>query len=119
MPAVEPSILLLGRRQEVLDVLVEELHRGGRRVVASTPLPQEELATLLDHAAVDLVLMGGGLPDTQRDELAARIGRLSPGLQVERIQRGPGASPAQMIPFVHEQAVRWKVARVLGSKPQK
>lgn len=104
---MEPRILLVGRQQSTLDVLVEELKRYGREIVATN---QPELIQLwLREDLIDFVVVGGGLDDSRRIEIEPLVKSTSPETTVHLLPRMPGASPASVIPFVNELAVLFKV----------
>lgn len=112
---MEPRILLIGRNQSTLDVLIDELKRYGRDVAGTTH--HETLVQWVDEKRLDFVVIGGGLDDTARAEVVALIQSASPGLPVHLLPRTPGSSPASVIPFVNEHAVLFKVHAAAAGPP--
>lgn len=104
---MEPRILLTGRQQSTLDVLVEELKRYGRDVVGTRELPRIE--SILGLGEIDFVVIGGGLDDATRSEMETFIKSISPSIPVHLVPRTPTANPASVIPFVNELAVLFKI----------
>ncbi|MFD6388628.1 hypothetical protein ACWF9G_07020 [Nocardia sp. NPDC055029] len=111
----EPRILLIGRRQSTLDVLAEELRRFGRDVMATNDRAIVE-ATVTD-GSVDLVVIGGGLDDPDRNAMRDFVLELRPNLPVHMVPRQANASPATVIPFTNEQVVLYKVHAAAASDP--
>lgn len=112
---MEPQILMIGRKQEVIDILIEELQRLGRNVMGSND--KTIIETMIQEKSIDLVVVGAGLPDEVRKDMKDFLLILQPNLSVHLIERSEKSSPYQLIEFTHQKAVEWKVAQKLGKKP--
>ena len=111
---MEPKILIIGRKQEVIDILLEELEHYGRHVVGTNS--ERIISQYIRSGRIDLVVMGAGLDDESRDRLKSQIHSINPDLAVTMIERSPEGSPHKMIAFVNEQALNFKIERALGDE---
>lgn len=111
---MEPKILLIGRRQEVLDVLVDELKKFGRDVAGASE--QEKIEQLLRSQQFDFVIIGPGLPDHQRDYLTSFIQTIAPDLLVHLIERKMKNKTYKLITFTNNKAIEFKIEKKLGEK---
>ena len=111
---MEPQILLIGRLQSTLDILVEELTRYGRNVIGSND--RGHIARLLSDAGIDFVVIGGGLDDASRSDMEQFVRSVSPSVPVHLVPRTPTANPASVIPFVNEHSVLFKVNAAANEK---
>ena len=109
---MEPRILLMGRLQSTVDVLVEELARAGRSVTGTTSVEAAQAA--LGAGEVDLVVIGPGLHDEARDLMVTALEATDVTVPVHSAPHSPAASPARSIQFTHDLAVEWKVRRAMG-----
>jgi DNA-binding NtrC family response regulator len=110
---MEPRILVIGRLQSTLDVLVEEWERYGRNVIASNS--KERIREIIEKDTVDFVVIGGGLPDDKRDEMVKFIAAIDPSLDVYPIPRTEEAQGAySFIPFLNNEAIMFKVRRAMN-----
>ncbi|GHD05500.1 hypothetical protein [Zhihengliuella salsuginis] len=107
----EPRLLLIGKRQSTLDVLAEELRRFGRDVVATND--RALIRQTLTAGEADLVVIGGGLSDPEREAVRDLVLATSPDIPLHLSPRTEGASPATLIPFANEQIVLFKVRSAL------
>lgn len=105
---MEPRILAIGRLQSTLDVLVEEWERYGRDVIASNS--KERIKAIIETDSIDFVVIGGGLPDEKREEMAEFIAAIDPRLDVHAIPRTEEDQGAySFIPFLNNLAIMFKV----------
>ncbi|MFQ5708184.1 MAG: hypothetical protein ACE5HO_12075 [bacterium] len=111
---MEPKILMIGRTQKVIDILLTELRKFGRDVIGTDS--KETVEDILRNQPTDLVVMGAGLPEQVREEMTAFIHSIKPGLPVHLIQRTKDGGPSKMIPFTNEKAVEFKIEKTLGNK---
>jgi len=111
----EPKILIVGRVPAVIHILVDEAARSGRQVwgCAASDGPVD----VVREREIDVVIMGAGLPDETRHALAADVAALPRPVDVRMIVRTADGGPAKLLAFLHEHAVAWKVAQVLGPRP--
>lgn len=112
---MEPKILIIGRRQAVLDVLTEELNMFGRDVRGAED--RSVITSILQNEHVNLVIIGAGLTDETREEVAAYVSQIRPDVAIYLIQRQATSSPYDMIEFTNRKAVEWKVAQKVGKRP--
>lgn len=103
----EPRLLLIGKRQSTLDVLVEELRRSGRDVVATND--RALIRRTLVEGQADLVVIGGGLDEPARSEMRDYVLGISPDIPLHLAPRGEGTSPVTALAFANEQVVLYKV----------
>ncbi len=74
---MEPKILLVGRLQTTLDVLSVELKRMGRQVLATN-----EIIEILKNAEADLVVIGAGIPEAEREEMIEEMRKANPQIPI-------------------------------------
>lgn len=108
---MEPQILMLGRKLEVMEILASELEKFDRKVFYAND--ESLIEKHLNTHAIDFVVMGAGLPDERREELKTFIQKQKPELPVHLIVRSKAGGPTQMITFTHEKAIEWKIKQVL------
>lgn len=109
---MEPRILAIGRLQSTLDVLVEEWERYGRNVIASNS--KETIKEIIYTHSIDFVAIGGGLPDTEREEMVEYITAIDPSLEVHPIPRTKEPQgPYSFIPFLNNLAIMYKVRKAM------
>ncbi len=77
---MEPKILLVGRPQSTLDVLSVELKRMGRQVLATNKI--DEIIEILKNAEADLVVIGAGIKEDEREEMIEEIRRVNPQIPI-------------------------------------
>lgn len=107
---MEPRILAIGRLQSTLDVLVEEWQRYGRNVIASNS--KDRIKEIIEIDSIDFILIGGGLPDAEREEMVEYIAGIDPNIEVHPIPRTEEAQGAySFIPFLNNLAIMFKVRR--------
>jgi len=111
---MEPKILVIGRKQEVVDILVDELKKFGRDIIGASE--QEKIEKLVQTLNFDFVVIGAGLPDHQRDFLTSFIENLKPGLPVHMIERKKDSKPYKIISFINNKAVSFKIEKVSKKK---
>ena len=111
---MEPKILLIGRRSEVVDIIAEELTKYGRDIIGASE--QEKIELLLHSREFDFVVMGAGLPDHQRDYLTSFIQAIKPELQVFMIERKGKDKPYKLVNFTNNKALEFKIERLSKRK---
>ncbi len=109
---MEPKVLIIGRRQEEIDVVVEELNMFGRDVRGSSE--KHAVTTILQNEAINIVLIGAGLTDDLREEMAAYVTEIRPDVGIHLIKRVEGGSPFNMLGFVNKSVFDWKVNQRVG-----
>jgi DNA-binding NtrC family response regulator len=97
---MEPRILVLGQKQDVIDDLIETLNQDGRNVVGVDTW--DAAYDILSNETVDLVIIGAGLEDTERKAISEDIKHLLPDIPILWKDRSSG--PEGMIDFVNSIA---------------
>ena len=108
----EPNIIIIGRKQAVINILITELSVFGRQVIGIDR--PESTQELLRKNTIDLVIMGAGLGDEIREETKQLIQKSKASIPVHLMESGENPSPANMIDFTNKKAIEWKVQQVLG-----
>ena len=109
---MEPRILVIGRLQTTLDILVEEWERYGRNVIASNS--KEKIKEIVETDSIDLIAIGGGLPDDEREEMVDYISTINSSISVHQIPRNEEAmGPYNFIPFLNNLAIMFKVRQAM------
>ena len=109
---MEPSILVIGRLQTTLDILVEEWERYGRNVIASNS--KEKIKEIIETDSIDFIAIGGGLPDDEREEMVDYISTINSSISVHQIPRNEEAmGPYNFIPFLNNLAIMFKVRQAM------
>ena len=111
---MEPKILMIGRRLEVVNILVDELKKFGRDIEVA--IEQENIEKLLLSNSFDFVIIGAGLPDHQRDYLQSFIQSKKPELPVYMFERKGKNKPVKLISFTNKKAIEFKIVRELAKK---
>ncbi|MGK0428223.1 MAG: hypothetical protein ACJAUR_002341 [Ulvibacter sp.] len=109
---MEPRILAIGRLQSTLDVLVEEWERYGRNVIASNS--KERIKEIIETESIDFIVIGGGLPDEEREKMVDYISTIGSNIKVHPIPRREEAmGPYSFIPFLNNLAIMHKVRKAM------
>ena len=109
---MEPRILVIGRLQTTLDILVEEWERYGRNVIASNS--KEKIMEIIETDSIDFIAIGGGLPDDEREEMVEYIAAIDSSIKVHPIPRNEEAmGPYNFIPFLNNLAIMFKVRQAM------
>ena len=109
---MEPRILVIGRLQTTLDILVEEWERYGRNVIASNS--KEKIKEIIETDSIDFIAIGGGLPDDEREEMVDYISTINSSISVHQIPRNEEAmGPYNFIPFLNNLAIMFKVLQAM------
>ena len=111
---MEPKILMIGRRLEVVNILVDELKKSGRDIEGA--IEQESIEKMLLSKSFDFVIIGAGLPDHQRDYLQSFIQSIRPELQVFMHERKGKNKPLKLINFTNNKAIEFKIEQELAKK---
>ena len=109
---MEPRILVIGRLQTTLDIVVEEWERYGRNVIASNS--KEKIKEIVETDSIDFIAIGGGLPDDEREEMVDYISTINSSISVHQIPRNEEAmGPYNFIPFLNNLAIMFKVRKAM------
>jgi hypothetical protein len=109
---MEPRILAIGRLQSTLDILVEEWERYGRNVIASNS--NEKIKEIIKSNAIDFIVIGGGLPDNERQKMVDYIATINPEIGVHLIPKTEEKTgPYNFIPFLNNLAIMHKVKKAM------
>ena len=109
---MEPRILAIGRLQSTLDVLVEEWERYGRNVIASNS--NEKIKEIIKSNAIDFIVIGGGLPDNERQKMVDYIATINSEIGVHPIPKTEEKmGPYSFIPFLNNLAIMHKVKKAM------
>lgn len=108
---MEPKILLIGRKQQVIDILVEELNMFGRDVRGSDE--KLRITSILQNEPINFVVIGAGLADEVREDLAAYVTGIRPDVGIYMVRRSENGSPYNVIEFTNKKAVEWKVDQAI------
>ena len=109
---MEPRILAIGRLQSTLDILVEEWERYGRNVIASNS--NEKIKEIIKSDAIDFIVIGGGLPDDERQKMVDYIATINPEIGVHLIPKTEEKTgPYNFIPFLNNLAIMHKVKKAM------
>ncbi len=108
---MEPKVLMIGRSQQVVDILKSELKNYGRDIIG-TENNKEAVYQILRSHQIDLVVIGAGLTDDVRMEMKEFIISLRPRLPVNLIKRTPDSSPQKMIEYVNQKVAEFNVTRI-------
>ena len=109
---MEPRILAIGRLQSTLDVLVEEWERYGRNVIASNS--NEKIKEIIKSDAIDFIVIGGGLPDDERQKMVDYIATINSEIGVHPIPKTEEKmGPYSFIPFLNNLVIMHKVKKAM------
>ena len=109
---MEPRILAIGRLQSTLDILVEEWERYGRNVIASNS--NEKIKEIIKSDAIDFIVIGGGLPDDERQKMVDYIATINSEIGVHPIPKTEEKmGPYSFIPFLNNLAIMHKVKKAM------
>jgi hypothetical protein len=75
-PDTQPSVLLIGKSQRVLDDSVSALHDLGYKAEATNDF--DDVTGRFDARTLDLVVFGGQVPPDRKAELREEIGSINP-----------------------------------------
>ena len=106
---MEPKLLMIGRSQQVIDILIKELKNYGRDIIGTDN--KEKVYDILKNQQIDLVVIGAGLPDEVRTDMKEFIISIKPGLPVHLIERTPDSNPTKMIEFVNRKVAEFKLSK--------
>lgn len=104
---MEPKILMIGRRQSVLDELQDILQQNGRRLWVSVN-SKENIQRLIQLHAFDFVVMGAGLPAEERHAAVDFIESITPKIPVHLMPKEDSQGPKSMIAFTNQHAEQFK-----------
>ena len=106
---MEPKVLMIGRSQQVINVLLGELKNNGRKIIGTDN--KNDVHDILKTHQIDLVVIGAGLVDEVRFDMKEFIISMKPGLPVHLIERTPDSNPTQMIEFINQKVIEYKLAQ--------
>ena len=109
---MEPRVLVIGRLQSTLDILVEEWKRYGRNVIASNS--KEKIKEIIETDSIDFIAIGGGLPEDERIEMIRYINVIDSKIPVHPIPKtNEKTGPYDFIPFLNNHAIMFKVEKAM------
>lgn len=111
---MEPKIILIGRTQEAIDVIVEELQKFKRKVVGSNRMPVIE--RLIRDEKPDIAIIGAGLPDEDREKMSVFIHQCCPTLPVLLIDRSEYTGAYDLIDYVNRKVIEFKIRKKLDQQ---
>lgn len=94
----EPRILIIGRKQVVIDGLIATLTAQGRNVTGTDS--RDEVTEILEDEEIDLIVLGGGLADDVRSELSTYIKSIKPEIPIRLKDRIQG--PEGMVDMINK-----------------
>jgi PleD family two-component response regulator len=101
----DPTILMIGRKMEVIDRLSNELAQSGLKVFGATDEPS--IKDVLSEHKIDLIVVGAGLADEVRNALSTSVSDTS-NIPVHLIERTDKSNPNMMIDFTLAKVKEWK-----------
>ncbi len=104
---MEPNILLIGKNQNTLEILKDELVKFDRKI--SIANSNEGIESSLKNENIDLIIIGAGLPTETKDLMVKLIKDIAPTIKLFVMERTPGINPTSMIGYTNEKAVMWKL----------
>lgn len=111
---MEPTILLIGKNLDTLEILKDELQKFKRTIFYANSL--DSIASNLKNEKIDLIIVGAGLPDEIKNVMVALIQKNAPKIQLHIMERTPGINPTSMIPYTNEKAIMWRLMNISTSK---
>lgn len=94
----EPRILIIGRKQVVIDGLIATLTAQGRNVTGTDS--RDEVTEILGEEDIDLIVLGGGLADDVRSEFSTYIKSINPEIPIRLKDRVQG--PEGMVDMINK-----------------
>jgi DNA-binding response OmpR family regulator len=91
------KVLLLGRKPILVEAVSDQLQVEGVTLYSGTGI--EEVRDLFEKEAIDIVIMGAGLPIDLRCEIVKTVASLSETTTIHLKDRQSG--PQGMVPFVN------------------
>lgn len=113
---MEPKILLIGRTQEAIDVIAEELRKYDRDIVGSNR--KMVIKRLIRDEKPDMAIIGAGLHDEAREEMTEFLHALSPKMPVHLIDRNEYSGAYDLISYVNRKVIEFKIERKMSSAIQ-
>jgi len=113
---MEPKILLIGRTQEAIDIIVEELKKYDREVVGSNRMPVIE--RLIRDEKPNMAIIGAGLSDEDRTKMTEFIQKCCPTLPVHLIDRNDYSGAYDLINYVNRKVIEFKIERKMAQSNQ-
>jgi len=111
---MEPTILLIGKNRDTLEILKNELEKFNRTIFIANS--EESITSKIYNEEIDLIVVGAGLPDEIKNKMLALIQEIAPSINLHIMERTPGITPASMISYTNEKAVMW---RLINARPSK
>ena len=108
---MEPNILIVGRKLAVIKILISELENYKGILFGADNTT--DIQKIIEKEKIDIVVMGGGLPDKKRKEISTFIAQINNSIPVHIIEREENSSPSDMIDFTNKKVVEFKVQEVL------
>ena len=86
------------------------MERYGRNVIASNS--KERIKEIIETDSIDFIVIGGGLPDDEREKMVNYIAAMDSNIEVHPIPRTEEAmGPYSFIPFLNNLAIMFKVRK--------
>jgi len=104
---MEPTILLIGRNLDTLEILKDELEKFDRNIIYANS--EDLIASNLKNNNIDLIVVGAGLPTETIKNMLELIERIAPKKELHVMEKTPGLTPVSMIGFTNEKAIMWKL----------
>jgi DNA-binding response OmpR family regulator len=89
------NILLIARRQDVIDEILRELHVPGFQLQGGTNI--KDVRSAFDNGTIDHVILGGGIELEDRLDIVREIFHLSNATKVHMNSR---SGPQSYLPFI-------------------
>lgn len=104
---MEPTILLIGKNLDTLEILKDELQKFNRKIFIANS--EESILSNLKNNKVDLIVVGAGLPNEIKEKMITLIQEIAPTVKLHIMERTPGINPTSMISYTNEKAVMWRL----------
>lgn len=104
---MEPRILLIESNAKTVELLLEEIRKYGRDITGSADI--DEILKYVRYGDLDIVVIGEGLSDQNRQQYNQMIKQIRAELPVEAIERHGNGSPYHMVEYVNRLALEWKL----------
>ena len=104
---MEPTILLIGKNLDTLEILKDELVKFDRNIIIANS--EKLIESSLKNDKVDLIIVGAGLADETIDSMKTLIEKTAPATALHIMKKTPGITPVSMIGYTNEIAIMWRL----------
>ena len=104
---MEPTILLIGKNVDTLEILKNELEKFNRTILFANS--EESIILNLKNKEIDLIVVGAGLPNEVKDKMVELIQKIASKTPLHIMERTSGITPASMIGYTNDKAVMWRL----------